>query len=252
MSIGPGQLDESKKAKCSSCGGERNCDILASFENRGGDDFIDWCTEWRLLRCRGCELVFVQTVSSNSEDYYDYYDENDQHVTQHFETTDYWPALSKRSQPDWLSLIAIKGRDESILLRALSELYVALNNDLAMLSGIAIRTAFDAAAELLGIDPALTFKQKLEALVAEGHIGKLDLERLEALVDAGSASAHRGWVPNSEDLETLMELLEHFLDQTFVAPEKKKRLDEQAAKVRAKVPSKQAAAKAAKLVAKKS
>lgn len=246
MNAGP---EQSKKAKCSSCGGERNCDILASFENRGGDDFIDWCTEWHLLRCRGCELVFVQTVSTNSEDYEDYYDENDQHVTQHFETIDYWPALSKRSQPDWLNLIAVQGRDESSLLRALSELYVALNNDLAMLSGIAIRTAFDAAAELLGIDPALTFKQKLEALVAEGHIGKLDLERLEALVDAGSASAHRGWVPSSEDLETLMDLLEHFLDQTFVAPEKKKRLDEKAAKVRAKVPSKQAKPKAASSVA---
>jgi len=233
-----------KKAGCSSCGGERNCDILGHFEQRGGDDFISWITDWYLLRCRGCEHTFVQTVSTNSEDYEDFYDEEGIPSTYHPETVGYWPALLKRPQPDWLNLIAVKGADESTLMSALAELYTALNNDLFMLAGIGIRTSFDAASELLGINPEKTFREKLNALVDGGHIGKLDLARLEALVDAGSASAHRGWKPTAEDLDTMMELLEHFLREAFVAPEKKRRLDAKAAAVKGKVPARKPAAKA--------
>ncbi|HEV2599967.1 DUF4145 domain-containing protein [Sphingopyxis sp.] len=232
-----------KKAGCSSCGGSRNCDVLGHFEQRGGDDFLSWITDWYLLRCRGCEHTFVQTVGTNSEDYHDYYDEEGEHVTHHTETIGYWPALSKRQQPDWLGLISVKGADESILMSALAELYTALNNDLFMLAGIGIRTSFDAASELLGIDPEITFREKLNALVDGGHIGKLDLARLEALVDAGSASAHRGWKPNAEDLDTMMELLEHFLHEAFVTPEKRRRLDAKAAAVKGKVPVRKKAQK---------
>jgi hypothetical protein len=39
-----------------------------------------------------------------------------------------------------------------ILREAMSEMYVALDNDLMGLSGAAIRTAFDIASELLGIE----------------------------------------------------------------------------------------------------
>ncbi len=225
-----------RKANCSSCRGQRNCDILGEFDQRGSYDFIDWSTDWYLLRCRGCEHIFVQTVSTNSEDYSGYFDEDGEMATHYNETIDYWPALSKRETPEWIGLISVQGADESVLLAALNELYTALNNDLFMLSGIGIRTAFDAASELLGIDPEKSFNEKLKALVAAGHIGKLDSERLEALVDAGSASAHRGWKPTSEDLDTMMELLEHFLHEAFVAPEKKRRLDAKAAEVKGKVP----------------
>lgn len=233
-----------KTANCSSCGGYRNCDILGNFDQRGGDEVVDWCTGWYFLRCRGCEQVFVQTVSTNSEDYDNDYDEAGDMVTIYHETINYWPALSKRLQPDWLALITVKGADESILISALSELYTALNNDLFMLAGIGIRTSFDAASELLGIDPEKTFKEKLNALVDDGHIGKLDLARLEALVDAGSASAHRGWKPTAEDLDNMMELLEHFLHEAFVTPEKNRRLDAKAAAVKGNVPVRAKAAKA--------
>jgi hypothetical protein len=234
----------SKKANCSSCGGQRNCDILGEHDQRGGDDFLDWSTEWYILRCRGCEHVFVQTVGTNSEDYDNYYDDRGEQVTHHNETIEYWPALSKRQMPDWINLITVKGADESILMGALAELYGALNNDLFMLAGIGMRTSFDAASELLGVDPDKSFKEKLNALVVAGHIGKLDQGRLEALVDAGSASAHRGWKPTADDLDTMMELLEHFLHEAFVAPEKKRRLDAKAAEVKGKVPKRKAKAAA--------
>lgn len=233
-----------KKAECSACGGVRNCDVLGHFEQRGGDDYIDWCTDWYILKCAGCEYAFVQTVSTNSEEYDNYYDEAGDPVTEYVETIRYWPARSKRPQPEWLGLVTVEGADASTLMSALAELYTALNNDLFMLAGIGIRTSFDAASELLGIDPEKTFREKLNALVEGGHIGKFDLARLEALVDAGSASAHRGWKPTAEDLDTMMELLEHFLHEAFVTPERRRRLDAKAAAVKGKVPARKKGAKA--------
>jgi hypothetical protein len=107
------------------------------------------------------------------------------------------------------------------------------------LSGIGIRTSFDVAAELLGIDPAKSFEEKLDALVSGEHIGKVDRDRLETLVDAGSASAHRGWVPSADDLDTMMAILEHFVFEAFVAPARRKKLDAKAVEMKAKVPARQ-------------
>lgn len=231
-----------KKAGCSECGGERNCDILGDYDDRDSDGDMSWSTHWHLLRCRGCEHVFVQTVSTNSEDI-DYYYEEDGSTGGHYcETIAYWPALSTRSSPVWLNQISIPGKDCSLLNTYLNELYGALNSDLNTLSAIGIRTSFDMAAELLGVEESRTFKQKLEALVASNHIGALGLERLETLIEAGNASAHRGWRPKAEDLEIMMEVLEHFIHDAFVAPEKMKRLDAKAATVKGKVPARQRAA----------
>jgi hypothetical protein len=72
--------------------------------------------------------------------------------------------------------------------------------------------------------------------VSRGHIGKVDQSRLEILVDAGSASAHRGWRPPAKDLSVLMDVLEHFVHEAFVVPSRKKRLDADLAKMKAKVP----------------
>jgi Domain of unknown function (DUF4145) len=227
---------ETRKAGCSKCGGERNCDVFGHFENRDSDDYMSWCTDWYLMKCRGCDQVFVQLVSTNSEDYDDYEDELGHHQTHHHETISYYPAQSKRQRPDWLALIKVEGRDAQILTDTLSELYSALDSDLHVLAAIGMRTSFDAASELLGVDAELPFQGKLQALVESGHIGRAEMSRLEALVEAGSASAHRGWKANPEDLGTMMDVLEHFLNEAFVSAEKRRILDRKAQSIREKVP----------------
>jgi hypothetical protein len=46
-------------------------------------------------------------------------------------------------------------------------------------------------------------------------------EDLGAMVDAGSASAHRGWTPTTDDLDALMSNPEHFVERAFIAPDTK-------------------------------
>ena len=196
-----------RKAECSQCGGIRNCDIRGEHTESYGDDQFQAWTTWRILQCRGCEHVFVQTVSTNSEDYDHDYDVDGSTITTLNERLEYWPALSKRKMPDWLEKgleVESTGRLSSSLL----ELYGALDNDLNRLAGIGIRMSFDIASELLGIEPEQPFKDKLDELVSKGLIGMVDKNRLEVLVDAGGASAHRGWHPKTEDLSSMRDILE--------------------------------------------
>lgn len=176
--------------------------------------------------------MFVQTVSTNSEDVSYFTNEIGEEDYEHTETVNYWPALAKRERPSWLHRGGIEAPDVERLDDALLELYTALENDLNILAGIGIRTSFDVASELLEIDTELRFNQKLDGLVAQGHIGAVDRERLAKLVDAGSASAHRGWKPTRAELSTMMDLLEHFIQQAFIEPHRRKQLDEKVGKLK--------------------
>jgi hypothetical protein len=228
--------DTARKAECAKCGGERNCDILGRHGEWHSDDNYQEHTHWFILKCRGCDYVFIQTASTNSEEYYQSYAEDGSTETIHSESFRYWPALSKRKRPEWMSDYGVDAAEVEALSAAMLELYGALENDLRMLAAIGIRTAYDIASELLGIDSNLTFEKKLDALISSGRIGILDKDRLETMVDAGSASAHRGWRPSLSDLDTMMGVLEHFVYESFVAPTRKQKLDDDAAKVKKTVP----------------
>jgi hypothetical protein len=226
-----------KKAHCSKCGGERNCDIRGLHDERYVDENFDCCTSWHLLQCRGCEHVFVQTVYTNSESIDWQYGPDGETIGECEQTIRYWPALAKRKKPDWITSHGIDcEQNVRALDESLFELYGALNNDLTILAAIGIRTSFDIASELLGIAPELRFQEKLNELVKLGHIGMVDKDHLDALIDAGSASAHRGWQPTTEDLNTMMEVLENFLHVSFVAPKKQKHLQDKISKMRKTVP----------------
>jgi hypothetical protein len=234
-----------RRAECSECGGARNCDIVKKHSQRGGDTYFQYHIDWYLLQCRGCEHVFVQTVSTNTEDYDDFYDEKGEAQGTYRKQIKYWPALSKRKNPDWFSdgFIDSGDNDTCRLAISLTELYGALNHDLKMLAGIGIRTSIDIAAELLGIDHTQSFNAKLQALEKGGHIGKVERSRLEVLVNAGHACAHRGWRPSPAELNTMMDALEHFIYDAFVAPARKERLIAKVATVETKIPPRTPGAK---------
>ena len=138
----------------------------------------------------------------------------------------YWAPVAVRRPQDWLSQL-----DDFDLGRLVRETYSALNNDSRTLAGIGVRTAFDRASELLGIDPGKTFREKLNDLVTAGFIGANERNDLDDLTDAGGAAAHRGWRPTLQQLNTMLNILEAFLHRNFV-------LGQEAKELKKKVPPK--------------
>lgn len=209
-------MPKSLRAECSQCRGQRNCEILAEYENRWDDDkYVIWGIDtYRILRCMGCDNLFFQKEMIFSEDW----DVDEDPVTgEHTQflpsTFEYWPPVTKREPPDWITKIAAEDRT---LYSLLNEMYAALNSGLRTLAAIGTRTAIDRASEVLQIDPSYTFAKKVEELLKLGHITSTEKDHLQSLIDAGSAAAHRGWTPEISDLDVYVTFLERFLERNFV------------------------------------
>jgi hypothetical protein len=235
------------KGHCPNCGPDRLADVVGHHHSSCNDKTSGiWGeVDYRILQCRGCELAYFQKDEIFSEDY-----ENDPgtgeiyipHKITHWPAPILFPAApSKRKRPDWASApfgLDLLGADselaavDSDLASLFDDVYVALNNDLRVLSAIGVRMAFDRASELLGVDPAKNFAEKLMELVERGKIGVSEKDTLDILTDAGSAAAHRGWKPKPEELDTMMNIIETFLYRTFI-------LDAAAKRLKQNVPAKQ-------------
>ncbi|WMT71108.1 DUF4145 domain-containing protein [Bradyrhizobium sp. Ash2021] len=221
---------EQIQAHCPKCGPGRFADVIAlhSHMESHDDEHGMWSnTTSRILQCGGCKEVYFQQIYIFSEDYENDYGPEGETVTNYNERITYYPAAAKRKRPDWL-LMDI----EPNLGALLSETYNALDVDARVLAATGARTVFDRASELLKIDPALSFKDKLDALQEKGHIGNSEREHLDLLTDAGGAAAHRGWKPTTQQLDTIMNIVETFIYRTFV-------IDAEVKKLRAEIPPKQ-------------
>jgi len=213
---------EQLRAHCPSCGPGRYADVIAEHvetENLDDQNVVWGQTTSRVLRCGGCKETYFQQVTIFSEDYDIDHAPNGELIYVYNERVTYYPAQAKRKRPDWLLLDV-----EPNLGALLSETYKALSVDALVLAATGARTVFDRASELLKIDPALTFKEKLDELHANGHIGKSEREQLDILVHAGNAAVHRGWKPTTEQLDTIMNIVETFVYRAFVIEAEAKKL----------------------------
>jgi hypothetical protein len=221
------------RALCPTCKAERNAFIKAET-TRPWDDAENHergRVHHRVLECCGCETRYFQEESVSVNDHETYYDsELDEHVTPEHRTVTLYPRPALRGRPVWAGLLEIT--DET-LGQLLSETYTVLDYDLRVLAAVGARTTFDRATEVLGIDPAISFNEKLNVLLSVGEIGQGERDTLSTLTDAGNAAAHRGWRPTNQQINLIMSTLEAFLHRCFVMKGAMERLKQ-------KIPSKQA------------
>ncbi len=204
------------KGHCPDCGSGKWADPVGHYNEYERDDQNDiWAsTDHRILKCRGCDKVYHQTDFIFSEDIdYQRDPSTGEEVADYIHTIHYWPAPIKQVRPKWLNRVPTVDMD---LYKLLNEVYSALDVDLAVLAAIGIRTTFDRGSELLGVDPSLPFSKKLDELVKLGATGATERDALSVMTDAGSASAHRGWRPTPEQLDTMMQIIEAFVHRNFI------------------------------------
>lgn len=208
--------DRTIKGHCPKCGKGRKAFVRGEHvvEHPDDGDGVTATDTGMILECCGCETVYFRRDYWLSE-----WDEIDHHPVSGEEfirpgiQTTYWPSEIARLRPDWID--TIRNADED-LANLMEEMYSALDSNLRVLAAIGIRTVFDRASELLGVDAEKSFKAKLDSLGADGKISIDEHGVLETLVDAASASAHRGWRPGFEDIRTMMEVIEPFLHRSFI------------------------------------
>lgn len=125
------------------------------------------------------------------------------------------PPASERSAsslPEWLPKLP---HTAQVLMR---EVHVAMTTELYALSAMGIRAVVDViSADLLAGDVG-TFSAKLDGLAQAGHVSPSQLIALNAVVDAGSAAAHRGFMPTRDAAQAMLDALEVLLKSAYVLP----------------------------------
>ena len=142
----------------------------------------------------------------------------------YIESTEYFPPLPLRTKPAWYK--SLPNGYQAIL----DEVYNAIDSSLFVLSSTGVRTALD---QLIveKIGDLGNFKAKVKNLVDTGIIDETEAEMLLAVIDAGSASAHRGYKPEQENFSHMMDILEAIFYKLLIEPDLKKDLQVKAKKL---------------------
>lgn len=232
------QIGSIMKAHCPSCDGLRNCRVEGCFKKTESDGEVDFWTDYYLLVCQGCNSIFFQIEHRNSKEVHSGLDFNGRYFHKYISTIKTWPSPLKRLIPERFKKYEdhIYYNYSKLLGRMLEEVYEAYDKDLLILASVGIRTCFDIVSTSLGIDPNLSFAKKLEKLLEGGHVTEIEKDILAVLVEAGNASAHRGWSPQSQDVSILLNILENFIENTIIKPIEKKILEETAPTIKEKIP----------------
>ena len=148
-----------------------------------------------MLECCGCEVVCLRHTHVWSED-------PEPEIT-------YYPPPVSRAMPQWRHKLPAK------LNSLVGEIYTALHADSRRLALMGARTAIDIVL-LEKVGDRGSFEQKLVALEKQGFVGQRSRQILEAALDAGSAAAHRGYLPEKEHLASVMDIVENILQAVYV------------------------------------
>ena len=162
--------------------------------------FIECVTRSETFQCCGCHDVLLRRTR----------------FLEGFPKTlnvQYFPPAVSRHQPSWIwSALLPKGLPDVI-----HEIYRSLDANNHRLPMMGARTLID----MLMVDrvgDAGRFDEKLKKLEALGVVSARNREVLAAALDVGSAAAHRGHAPKTDEVNAVMDIVENLLHAVYVLP----------------------------------
>lgn len=209
------------KAHCNTCGGERNhktlCSEESSWQHQETNISISGTDKYEMLKCSGCgsiKLRHIEWCSAN-------HDEDGNLVP----TIDYYPSSIFRPSPRWLLdfMLEVDFFNDGNPYNLLIEIYVALRNDQRALAAMGIRALLESIM-IEKVGDQGTFSANLKKFAAAGYVSRMQLERLETILEAGHAAIHRLYKPSEEDLITLVDITESIVESIYIHGKKVEKL----------------------------
>ena len=158
-------------------------------------------SNWRILQCSGCQEVAMSRTDWCSED-----DPQDPSIPTFFP-----PRISRR-KPAWVDRLEVPTEYIGIL----DEVYAALHADSRRLAMMGARALIDTVIRRTVGDQD-NFARGLDELSAKYLISERDRGIIEAAIDAGHASAHRGHKPTSDDVNVVIDIVERMIHAEILA-----------------------------------
>ena len=213
-------IDFAVHTYCNQCERESKFSPLAhgAVKNEKGDDSR---RQYRVLRCTFCGYVtFALEHWADPSGGDSYAEKIIYHPSPHF-----------RRKPDWYSKL------EKELCSVLDEVYLALDERLFFIASTGTRTALDTLIRDK-ISDVGNFQRKVEELVSRDIIKSKEKDLLISVIEAGSASAHRGYKPDESDMNDIMDITEQILFRICIEPQREEELKQKAQKIKASTPKK--------------
>lgn len=203
-------MTENQKTYCYSCERETNQETLFYDSELGPQEIIgrndegdDSQSMWTVVaniftlsKCLGCDKINFKNIIRSSPN-------------RETDNVFHFPKKVVRSMPNWTIKLPIK------YFELIQEIYSSINQGSYILSLIGIRTLLDVYI-VKNVGDIGSFKQKLNQLVANGILTKKKVSALETAIDAGNASAHRGYKPDKETLFQILDIVENLLHSEIV------------------------------------
>jgi hypothetical protein len=185
------------RSPCNLCGRETDHDIVTEeHSSEDGPNGEARGINRYTLRCRGCHDFSLRA----DEWFHDGVPSEDTETI--ITATCFQPPRLWRRPPDWLNDVQNSDAD---LHGLLEEIYSVANDSQVRLLSMGTRAALDHLMNVgLGGDYG-SFEDKLSQMVSGGHLTEAQKESLEIIVDAGSASSHRGYKPARQAMLMTME-----------------------------------------------
>jgi len=197
------------RSACNGCGRETDHDVLHedTTSNEGSDS--DWLeTKRYALSCRGCHDWHLRI-----EERYLYLPSQFNNPAEVTAVVSFQPPRLWRRAPDWMDQLEEIDPDLRDLLK---QVYSAANDEQVKLLSMGIRAALDhVMIKMLGGDIG-GFEQKLSHMVAQHHLTPLQKQNLEIVIDAGSASSHRGYRPPRDLINGMMMTMEALIQTHYI------------------------------------
>jgi hypothetical protein len=229
----PKDQAETELSFCRRCGGDRHHTVIAKKERHWSDNEaqIDGSDTWSILECRGCQNITFVHIHWFSEDL-TIGDEGPEPIVHR----DLYPPSPPRPLPEWASelWLALKHEDRWVV-KLHSDIYTALGSGALSLAAMGTRAIVDFVVTSK-VGDAGVFTKKLERMHNKVLITDVQAEIIRAAFDAGSAAAHRGYIPTQEDVYTLLDITETLLRQIYIDPMRQKRQAEAAAALKTNTP----------------
>jgi hypothetical protein len=190
----PNRNLEVEISRCIKCGESRHY-VIAKKTIHGCNEQFGLDTEWAMVECCGCEQISLRQFLWLSGEVI---------------SASYYPPPIFRNQPNWLEDLS------PVVQPLLREIYLALQAGTFRLAMMGTRAILD----LFIVDKtgdAGTFSEKLNDLERKGFVGRQDRQVLEVALEAGHASSHRGYRPDVDQINQVIDIVENLLQRDLLA-----------------------------------
>lgn len=196
------------RSPCNLCGHETSHEVVSErTDSQEGPNGEAVDTRHYVLSCRGCHDFSLRTEVW----YFDGMPSQDSEPT--CVSCEIQPPRLWRKPPPWLE--DLKELDDD-LFGLLKEVYSAANDAQLRLLSMGTRTALDhVMTVVLGGDFG-SFEDKLSEMVSQGHLTNTQRESLETVIDAGSASSHRGFRPPLQLIQAMLMTMEGIVQNHYI------------------------------------